>query len=66
MDAMRQIVTWLGMADEARKAALRLSDHELRRHLLAVADSYEAIAARAEALTVRVAMPANSNERRSA
>jgi hypothetical protein len=41
---------WFGMAQQARVAAARLRDPELRRQLLIVAGCYEAMGKRADAL----------------
>jgi hypothetical protein len=48
------------MAQEARKAAARLRDPDLRRQLLIVAGCYEAMAKRADALA-RTLEAANEN-----
>jgi hypothetical protein len=48
------------MAEEARKVAARLHDPELRRQLLIIAASYEALARRTETLAM-VTEIANSN-----
>ena len=53
-------VIWFGMAQQARLAATRLRDPELRRQLLIVAGCYEAMAKRADALT-RTPEAANEN-----
>jgi hypothetical protein len=50
MKTMRQSAVWRGMADEARNVAARLHDAELRRQMLIIAASYEALARRSEAL----------------
>jgi hypothetical protein len=53
-------VIWFGMAQEARKAAGRLRDPDLRRRLLIVAGCYEAMAKRADSLA-RTLEAANEN-----
>ena len=58
---MRQSTVWRGMAEEARTVAARLHDPELRRQMLIVAASYEALARRTETLAT-VSIVANSKE----
>ena len=52
---------WLEMAVEARIAAERLYDRELRLQMLVVAAGYEAMAKRIETLA-KVHTPANTND----
>jgi hypothetical protein len=53
---MRQSAVWLGMAEEARKVAARLHDPELRRQMLIIGASYEALARRTETLATITAV----------
>jgi hypothetical protein len=53
-------VIWFGLAQQARLAAARRRDPELRRQLLIVAGCYEAMGKRADAL-IGIVEAANEN-----
>jgi hypothetical protein len=57
MDMNVQAAIWRGLAQEAAKAAEQLKDPELRLSLLSIAEKYEGMAQRAEAMTGRDRSP---------
>jgi hypothetical protein len=53
---------WLARAQEAREMADQIADHEAKRAMLEIAETYEKIAKRAEAREAGVAMPPNAKQ----
>ena len=60
MGPMEQSKVWRGIAEEARKAAVKLHDPAMRWQMLVISSKYEALARATEAFA-RIARGAASN-----